>query len=379
MLELIFGIVIIFGILYSLQLMIITDVQLNKLSTKVTSYQLHPISILKPLKGVDDNLEDNLSSFFTLDYPEYEILFGINSHDDPAIAVIKKLMKRFPKITAKLIVGSSGNYLNPKINNLNNIVFHTNYEYLLISDSNIKVDPDYLRNNIKLMALPNAGLVTSTIKGSGAKNLGSIFENIHLNTFVAGSVFLISNVFGFPIVIGKSMLIKKEVLNKINGFKAFADYLAEDQLIGKEVKKAGYKIYHSSNIINNVNIQWSIKRFLNRHIRWALIRKKLNIFHYTAEILANPIMVAFLYMIIHFNYKSMAIFFVISTIKTIFDNHMLNSFNADGKWYHRLLIPVKDIIIGLIWFIPFVNNKIEWRGNTFFISKGTHLKPAKFI
>jgi ceramide glucosyltransferase len=172
------------------------------------------------------------------------------------------------------------------------------------------------------------------------------------------------------------MLLKGEVLKKINGFKAFAHVLAEDHLIGKEVRKAGYNIYHSSFVINNKNIQWTMKRFFNRHIRWAMMRRKLNVFHYIAEILANPIMMAFVYLVATFNYESFIIFNLISFIKIIFDFKISTAVGADLKWYQYLLIPVKDILIGFIWFVPFVYNKIDWRGNTFFISRGTKLKPV---
>lgn len=375
MLELIFGIVII-GILYTVQMMLSTDVQINKLPPVVFSNQFHPVSILKPLKGIDDNLEDNLKSFFKLDYPKYEILFGIDSENDPAIAIVEKLMKKYSRIKSKLVVNSNSEFLNPKVNNLNNIVYHAKYDYLLISDSNVKVEAHYLKENMKLMTLPNAGLVTSTIKGTGAQNLGSILENLHLNTFVAGSVFLASSLLGYPVVIGKSMLIKKEVLKKIHGFKAFGNVLAEDHLIGKEVKKVGYKIYHSPHVINNINMHWSMKRFFNRHIRWAMIRKRLKLFRYISEFFVNPILIGLIYLFIDFRIESIAIFFITSLIKITFDYRIATAIGADLNWYQYLLIPVKDILIGFIWFVPFVRNKITWRGNSFYISKRTQLKPA---
>jgi ceramide glucosyltransferase len=356
--------------------MLSTDVQINKISPVTSSGQFYPVSILKPLKGVDDNLEDNLKSFFKLEYPKYEILFGINSHDDPAVEIVEKLIKRYSHIKSKLVIGGSASFLNPKINNLSNIVYHANYNYLLISDSNVKVEPHYLKENMKLMFLPNAGLVTSTIKGTGARNLGSILENLHINTFVAGSVFLISNLLHYPIVIGKSMLLKREVLERINGFEAFANYLAEDHLIGKAVRKTGYNIYHSPHVINNINIHWPLKRFFNRHIRWAMIRKRLNIIRYFFELISNPVMTAFFYLIVAFNFESLIIFNLIAFVKIVFDLKMATAIDADLKWYQYLLIPVKDIIIGLIWFVPFVYNKVSWRGNSFFISRGTQLKQV---
>ena len=106
MIELIFGIIIIFGILYTLQMMLCTEIQMRKFYPSESSINFPAVTILKPLKGIDDNLEDNLRSFFKLDYPEFEILFGINSQDDPAVEIVKKLMKKQSHIKSKLVITS---------------------------------------------------------------------------------------------------------------------------------------------------------------------------------------------------------------------------------------------------------------------------------
>jgi ceramide glucosyltransferase len=346
----------------------------NKQNNNTLSTQ-PAVSILKPLKGNDDQFERNLQSFFELDWPKYEILFGFNQKDDTAIDIVKNLQHRFPHVNSKLIIDTRCIGLNPKINNLFNIYRKASHEYILISDSNIRVKPNYLREMMKLMLQPRVGLVTTTFRGAKARSMGAILENLHLNTFVAGNTFAVSNLFKKHITIGKSMLIKKQIVEKLNGFSSFADFLAEDQLLGEFIRKAGMIIRHSTYIIDNINEYWSLNRFVNRHLRWAKMRKNLNIFHYSLEVLANPIFIAIPYTIIRGDSLGIIHFISLALIKTLLDKTIATMIQSDLKWYHYFLIPIKDILIGIIWLFPFIDNRINWRGNIFRIKRGTRLLP----
>jgi len=368
---------IIIGLIYSFINTFITFIEMYKHVPNYKASSATPaISILKPLKGKDDQLELNLQSFFELDWPKYEILFGVSDRDDPAIKIVKELQEKYPHIDTKLIIDSSRIGLNPKINNLHNIYREAKFKYILISDSNVRVKSGYLREMMNAMLQPNVGLVTTTFRGTNAKNIGSLLENLHLNTFVAGNTFTVNKLFRKPITIGKSMLIKKQIVEKLNGFATFADYLAEDHLLGLYIRKSGMKIFHSTHIIDNVNENWPLERFINRHLRWAKMRKNLNILHYAVEVLANPIFIALPYVIIRGNSIGIMHFIFIALIKSLLDKTIAQIIQSDLKWYHYLLIPFKDIIIGIIWLLPFVDNRVNWRGSVFKIKRGTRLLPV---
>jgi ceramide glucosyltransferase len=165
------------------------------------------------------------------------------------------------------------------------------------------------------------------------------------------------------------------VIDRIKGFSIFGEFLAEDHLLGIHINKAGFKIGQSNYIIDNVNIQWSLNKFLNRHIRWAKMRRTLNIGHYLTEPLSNPILISLIYLFVQMNTQATSIFLGVILLKTFFDILNARLMKSDLKWYHGILIPVKDLLIGFIWFIPFVNRTIKWRGNSFRIQKGTKLLP----
>lgn len=153
-----------------------------------------PVSILKPLKGLDDNLFDNLESFCKQDYPEYEIIFSLQDANDPAYKVARKIKEKYPLKDISLIVERCAEGLNPKVNNLIPAYKMAKYEHILISDSNILVERNYLREIAGHMEDPAVGLVSNLIKGVGGLSVGSVFENLHINSFVMGSVCFLAKI-----------------------------------------------------------------------------------------------------------------------------------------------------------------------------------------
>ncbi|MFN3481359.1 MAG: glycosyltransferase, partial [Thermodesulfovibrionales bacterium] len=141
-----------------------------------------PISILKPLKGLDDNLFDNLASFCEQDYPEYEIIFSLQDHNDPAYKLAQKIKDRYPKRDISIIVERCDIGLNPKVINIIPAYKASKYDLILISDSNVMVDKDYLRQIVRPMDDLNVSLVSNLISGVGGRTMGSRLENLHLNS-----------------------------------------------------------------------------------------------------------------------------------------------------------------------------------------------------
>ncbi len=350
------------------------ELKLNTRSSKPPRVS-PPVTIFKPLKGMDDQLELNLRSFFQLRYPKYELIFGVAETDDPAIEIVKKLIAEYPAIEARLVVDTRVAGLNPKIANLRNMYPLARYHYLLISDSNVRVRPEYLSNMMSYLQKRDVGLVTSTIRGESARTVAGLLENLHLNSFVASSVFAVRRLFKVPIVIGKSMLLRKQTLLRIGGFEAFADFLAEDQLIGMAVRELGLKVRASTHWINNINESWSWSKFLNRHVRWAKLRRNLDLPNYIAEILSHPLMLSAVYLLFRHDIKGVRVFAVIMLSKYLCDIIMLRMLKSDLKVWHYLLLPVKDAIMIGIWFVPFFDRQIVWRGNRFTITKNTALEP----
>jgi len=336
-----------------------------------------PLSILKPLKGLDDNLFDNLESFCLQDYPQYEIIFSLRDHNDPAYKVARKIKEKYPGKDISLIVERCSAGLNPKVNNLIPAYQVAKYEFILISDSNVMVGRDYLREIGKHFGDPDVGLVTNLIRGVGGRTLGSVFENLHLNTFIMGSICFLDRFLGMPCVVGKSMLMRKENLLAIGGFRSVKDVLAEDYVMGKKMHKMGKKVLVSSYFINNVNQYWGLKKFLNRHTRWGKLRWKIGGIRYFSELLSNSVFMACFPLFLYAPSKLTGLFAVmVSCIKVTGDFYIGRKIKAEMNPFLYLLSPVKDLIIGIIWFIPIISNTVVWRGNRYVIGKDSKLSPC---
>ena len=376
MLETIFEVAIIIGIGAGLvQLSILLWELTIKRSTPHFPSSYVGISILKPLKGLDDQLENNLLTFFSQIYPKYEIILGVSDRQDPAYVIADRVRRQFPSISSKLIICDKHIGLNPKVNSLSCMYDLTTFDHILISDSNIAVQPDYLQSMVGYFQFHKLNLLTATVRGMAGKRLGSIMENLHLNTTVAASVLAARILCNRPLSLGKSFLITKQALERVGGFPAFRNVLGEDFLMGDAVRNMGMRVRTAPLPVNNINENWSLKQFSNRHSRWAKMRKHACIEFYLLEHLINPVFLAFIYLLLSPGWLSSQQFFMIALLITFIDTLMLRTMKSDLRSYQHFLIPVKDIIIGIIWFLPFFSSKIVWRGNYYRITKNTVLVP----
>jgi len=346
-------------------------------SSHSASGPLPPVSILKPMKGLDDNLFDNLESFCRLDYPEYEIIFALQSWNDPAYKVAKKVKDKYPGIDITIHVENYNPGLNPKVNNLIPAYRISKHRTILISDSNVAVDKDYLRAIANKLDDPTVGLVCNLIRGMGGYSFGAVLENLHMNSFIIGSVGLLDRFMKMPCVIGKSMLMRKSDLEAIGGLAEFKDVLAEDYLMGQRIAGLGKKVVVSGHLINNVNNYWGIKKFINRHTRWGKLRRHIGGARYISELISNPVFMAFLPLLLWEPSRlTFAFAGLVSAFKITGDYIIGRSIGSNLKIRSYILSPLKDLIIGVLWFAPLISSTVVWRGNRYMIGKDSFLSPC---
>ncbi len=356
----------------------------TKYSGDLANTQIYPgISILKPLKGILPDLEKNLSGFFELDYPRYEIIFCLEDHRDKALKVINKLKEKYPNTEVKISVRDRHYTNNPKVNQLIPGYKMTDNDIVLISDADIHIGKDYLKNLAMHYHDLNVGLVSNLIRAGGNGSLGAIFENLYINTFIAGGISSLYCLFKHPCVVGKSLSFRKNYLENIGGFDIVKDYLAEDYIMGMKFKQAGKKVVISDYLVNSNTNKRTIKQFFGRNIRWEQMRLKMAGFLYFLDLLVNPVLFALIYALINgFNKSTGELFILILMLKIILDTLIGTRIDPHSTQFtYRfsvyLLGPVKDLILAVIWFIPFFKNKVSWGGKNFKLGKNTQLHPVE--
>ena len=235
------------------------------------------VSILKPLKGADPSLFSNLESFFKLSSAlPFELLFSLESKDDPAFQIVNQLIALYPKVHARVFILNESappvmDIKNPKLRNLAESYARAKYDLIFISDSNVRIRSFELDHLLSLVE-PNTGMVTSIVSGIEFSGIGGALESVFLGTFYARFMAL-SNRYAKPCVVGKVMLFRKSQAIRFGGLTRLSEFLAEDFVAGETMRKLGLTIRTSNLPVLQVLGSYSFKTFWNRHLRWGRIRK----------------------------------------------------------------------------------------------------------
>ncbi|HUJ12761.1 MAG TPA: glycosyltransferase [Thermoanaerobaculia bacterium] len=323
------------------------------------------VSILKPVCGLEDELEENLESFARLQGIDYEVLVSVADPNDPALTVVR----RFPQF--RVIVGGDPELEtgNRKVARLIAAAKHARGDVLLISDANVRVEADDLARTLEMFHDPKVGCVSNLFTGAGARSFGATIESLHLLSFVVSGNVLASFA-GVPCVVGKSMAISRAALDAAGGFERFARVLAEDQAIGLAVKEAGFEVVLSPTVVRNVVVRRTLRRALDRQIRWNKIRYAFSRGMYSAEFLLHPFAWAVLVAVC----GGPALLFLLVAGLRMGQIAML-AVVTDARLLPRdvLLVPLLDLLQFGAQFVPYVDNRVTWRGYTARIGRNTEL------
>ena len=332
------------------------------------------VSIVKPLCGLDDGLEENLESFFRLEYPDYEVIFSFASESDPAFGIARRVADRHPERLATFVVDGREPRGNSKVNRMIAGVRCVRYRYLLFSDGNVRVRPDFLARAVSWFSDSRVGLVSNLFRGTGARTLGSRLECLHLNGTLRAGTAAIARLTGSPCVVGKSILISRSAFDAIGGFWALGEFLAEDFLLGTSVAKAGYRVVLSADELDTTEIRKSVPGFFARHRRWAILRRRLGGASYFAELLGSP----FFWFLgaaaaSHGAIPLLTAAAALLSLRYWLELASRHSADPRGRadW---ALLPVRDLVVAGVFWAGLVGLRTTWRGRTIRVGPDTRIE-----
>jgi ceramide glucosyltransferase len=253
-----------------------------------------PVSVLKPIAGVDADLRENLASFARLAHPRFELLLGFASANDPGVPIARAFLAAHPGLDARIVWTRepSGAIKNPKVAQLVELERAARHEVIVISDANVRVAPDYLDALLAELERPNVGLTTSLVVGSGEGTLGAMLDAAQLVACVAPAV-LAADSFGLrTVAIGKSMALRRGDLASVGGFASVGAVLAEDDTLAARFAEAKIGVTICLEPVESRASEASIATTFSRHARWAKMRRAISPACLVLELFALPSLVA---------------------------------------------------------------------------------------
>jgi len=336
------------------------------------------VSILIPLCGADFRAYDNYASVCRQDYPEFEIVFGVPDPEDSAGAVVAKLQADFPKVPIRLVISAGEIGPNPKVNTLNNMLPQVGHEILLMLDSDIRVEPGFLRA-ISDELPPEGGLVTCLYRAGEAPGTPSKLEAVGISSEFAPGVLMAQMAGGISFALGAAIAVTKKTLETAGGFKAIAPYLADDYMMGNLVQKAGLPVRLSSCIVETILPRLTLSGFIRHQIRWARGIRACAPWGHTGSVITNGTALSFLYFIASgFSGFGLSIFACVCALR-LWAAWMIGVRRLGDKIlrHNLLLVPLRDFLGFFIWSAAFLGKRVEWRGRVFQLEKGGRIKPDK--
>jgi len=334
---------------------------------------LPPVSILKPLKGTDPEMYHSLRSHCLQDYPQYEVLFGITDPNDPAITVVERLIKEFPDrairpVRCEKMLGANG-----KVSSLAQMTAVAKFDWLLVNDSDIRVENDYLYRIVTELSAPGVGLVTCLYRGIPARTLASRLESLGISTDFCGGVLAARQIEGgLRFGLGSTLALRRRDLESIGGFEAIADYLADDYELGRRIAEKNLKVALSGSVVETYLPAYSFAGFFSHQLRWARTIRASRPAGYAGLLLTFTLPWALLTLLTARGAAwAWGIFVAALLIRSIMaivtarlvlrDEEVLRSF-----W----LLPVRDILAVVVWLGGLVGQRIVWRGESFQLQQG---------
>jgi ceramide glucosyltransferase len=335
-----------------------------------------PISVLKPLAGVDDGLEENLRSFFEQDYRDFEILFAVRKADDPAIAVVERLRARYPAVPSQLIVTGEPPYANAKVYSLDLMLGAARHDLLVMADSDIRVTRDMLATLAAEFQDPRLGLATCPYRAVPGRSFWNTLEAIGLNTEFIGGVLVARMLDGMKFALGPTIAARRATLAGIGGFDAVKDFLAEDFVMGKLAAERGDGVILSSYVIEHRIGAQALAANLKHRLRWNRSTRRSRPAGYVGQVFTNPLPLALLLWIARPDWWAVAAAAVVlrAAAGWATAGHVLRDPLAARLFF---LVPVQDLLSFAMWIGGFFGNTILWRGRKYYLQPDGRFEPVQ--
>jgi ceramide glucosyltransferase len=338
-----------------------------------------PVSVLKPVRGVDFASYENFASFCHQEYPEFEILFAVSDDRDPAVPLIQRIISEFPGCRIRLLVGAEQLGANRKVNKLARLAREAQHDVLVLTDGDVRVRPNYLRNVVAPLAERGTGVVTSFYRAIAEKNLGAELEAIGASSDFFAGVLMAEWTEGISFALGASIATTREWLKKIGGFEALANTLADDYEAGHRIAKAGGHILLSNETVWTMYPTQTARGFWNHQLRWARTVRLCRPLSYVGLLFTQGLPWVVLACVVAPAKWIASTYLIAYAILRFAMAWIVGVWGVGDEVLRRRiwLVPLRDAIHFVVWLASFGSNRVKWGSEEYVIRRGQMVPVAE--
>ena len=349
---------------------------LRGLRRREAATSLPPVTVIKPLKGAEGPLYENLASFCRQEYPCFQLVFCLQSPDDPALGVVTRLKREFPEVDMEVVVSKNRVGYNPKVNNMANGYAFAKYDLLLLSDSDVIARPDFLRRMVVPFADTGVGLVTAFYEATGSHGLWGHMEALSVNANFLPQA-LCAAAFGMRFAMGAAMMVRRAAFESSGAFSNLADHLADDFWLGESIREAGWKLELSDAVVETVpDIDDGAEHFMHL-VRWARTIRICQPYGYAASLIQHGFSLLTLKVLMFgADRRTLALMAAVWAAKAatslFLDEGLGGRQPARALW----LLPLAEWFAFSAWFAGYGSSRVLWRGELYEVRSHGRLVPV---
>jgi ceramide glucosyltransferase len=328
-----------------------------------------PISLLKPLHGLEPDLESHLQSFFEQDYPEFEIIFCARTDQDAGLETARRVAARYPKIRSRFLCSGNAPYANAKVWSLERMQNSASHRFFVVSDSDVSVTPGYLRAVMAPFAEERVGLVTCLYRGVGG-NFWSRLEGVGMSIEMSGGVLVAEMLEGMKFALGPTMVVRRECLEEAGGFRALGPYHADDFMLGNMIAAGGHRVVLSTHTIDHHVLNSSFFPSVLHQIRWMkstrFSRPKGHLGTALTFSMPYGLLAAVIAIGLHRPLLG-GLLLLWSWASRVALGAIVGRLVVEEPrvWRSALLYPLRDLLGSCYWVASYVSNQVRWRGEVY--------------
>lgn len=334
-----------------------------------------PVSILKPLHGLDEGLEENLRGFFEQRYPAFELLFAVRAEDDPAAGVVHALEREHPAVASRLLITGEPPYANAKVWSLERMTAEAKYDLLVMSDSDVRVTPDMVGVLAAEFQDPRVGVSTCPYRAVAGTSFWSTLEAIGMNTEFLAGVLAARMLEGMKFALGPTITARRAAIEGCGGWAALSEFLAEDFVLGNRAAAAGWRVLLSSYVIEHRIGSTPFRANATHRLRWHRSTRRSRPAGYVGQLFTNPLPLAMLLVLLKPAWWP--VLAAAAVLRAVLAWATAGWILHDPLTRRRpYLLPLQDLLSFAFWLAGFFGNTITWRGRKYVVERDGRFRPA---